>query len=522
MGGWASPTPAAAVRAYDAAAAPLTWRAVVVAAVAASAGLLFGIDLGITGGVTSNASFLETFFPHVRAAQAAAAAGAGGPGGMWCQFEDHGLSLFTSSIFLAGAFSSLVAANISRRSRKRTLLIAGGCFLVGAGLCAGAVHKAMLICGRIMLGLGVGLANQAAPVYLSETAPPRWRGAVTILFQLATTFGILLAQVINLFTLRHDYGWRISLAVAGGPALALLLGAAALPETPNCLAARGEGPAARAALERLRGTGEVDAEFDDIMAAARMCGSTRGEWRALFSRRRLPELVVGCGVAAFSQANGINAILFFTPATFSSLGLGAQASLLNAVVVNGTLFLGTFVSLALVDRVGRRPLLLQGSLQMLLCMAGVAAALGVSTQGGTAPLSPPGAVAMLVLTCLFVGGFAWTWGPIGWLLPSECCPLDCRQAGQSLFTTTNFLVAFATTQAFFSELCAMRFYVYLFFAGFIILQLLFVALLVPETRGVPIEQMGALWEGHRVWGRWLAAARGGGAGGGDGKAAAVV
>jgi hypothetical protein len=93
--------------------------------------------------------------------------------------------------------------------------------------------------------------------------------------------------------------------------------------------------------------------------APQLCQSTRGEWSALFSRRRLPELIVGCGVAAFSQACGINAVLFFTPATFNSLGLGPQAALLNAVVVNGTLFLGTFVSLALVDRVGRRPLLLQ-------------------------------------------------------------------------------------------------------------------------------------------------------------------
>jgi hypothetical protein len=152
---------------------------------------------------------------------------------------------------------------------------------------------------------------------------------------------------------------------------------------------------------------------------------------------------------------------------------------------------------------------------MLVAMAGVAITLGVSFSGGGAALSPAAAAVTLTFMCVFVAAFSWSWGPIGWLLPSEICPLDCRQAGQSLFTAVNFAVAFATTQAFFSELCAMRFGVYIFFGFFVLAMGTFVIFFVPETKGVPIEQMHHLWASHKVWGR-LAAHERGGAGAPDG------
>jgi MFS family permease len=209
-------------------------------------------------------AFLKLFFPHVAAGTSASP---------WCEYSDPQLQLFTSSLFLAAMLSTLVAAWFSARGRKLTMLLAGLCFLAGVGLCAGAPVLAALICGRLLLGFGIGLANQCVPVYLSEMvrgggrggaeflggggvaggggageglraasgaaarrspppaarppppppgpqpsqAPPQIRGTLNITFQLATTFGLMLAQLVNLGTARLDpWGWRLSIALAGG------------------------------------------------------------------------------------------------------------------------------------------------------------------------------------------------------------------------------------------------------------------------------------------------------------------
>ena len=199
----------AALHVYASQARPTPY-VILVCVVAASGGLLFGYDLGVTGGVTQMPSFLAAFFPHIAAAQKGADASP------WCTFDDPRLQLFTSSLFLAGTFSTLLASWVSSFGRKASMLLAGVCFLGGVGLCAGAAALPMLICGRVLLGLGVGLANQCVPVYLSEQAPAAWRGRLNILFQLATTFGLLVAQLINLGASHLEpWGWRLRLALAG-------------------------------------------------------------------------------------------------------------------------------------------------------------------------------------------------------------------------------------------------------------------------------------------------------------------
>jgi type IV secretory pathway TrbD component len=168
-------------------------------------------------------------------------------------------------------------------------------------------------------------------------------------------------------------------------------------------------------------------------------------------------------------------------------------------------------------RVGRRPLLLQGGVQMLLSLAGVAAVLGTVSRGWAAPgagagagrpagLMPAGAAgAVLAFMCLFVAGFSWSWGPLGWLIPSEITPLHIRSCGQSLFTAVNFAVAFAGTQMFGSLLCSMAWGIYLFFGVWVALMIVYAAWFLPETKGVPIEQMQQVWDGHWLWRRVAAA-----------------
>ena len=163
--------------------------------IAASGGLLFGYDIGVTGGVESMASFQQKFFPDVYARTESESTDTNSA---YCTYADHMLQLFTSSLFLAGMFMSLPASYVTRvYGRKITMIFAGACFLLGSALNAAAQNLSYLIAGRIFLGFGIGAANVVVPLYLSEQAPYKLRGALNQMFQLAVTFGILIAQLIN-------------------------------------------------------------------------------------------------------------------------------------------------------------------------------------------------------------------------------------------------------------------------------------------------------------------------------------
>ena len=204
---------------------------VAVAVLAASGGLLFGYDLGITGGVESNSSFLKEFFPSVYASEQSSDLN-----GPYCTFNSASLQFFTSVLFLAGLITSPIASWVSdKRGRLVSMFIAAVFFLVGAALNAAAQDLAMLYIGRCCLGCGIGFANSSVPVYLSESAPFRFRGALNQLFQLATTIGIFVAQLVNYGVRNWESGWRLSLGLAAVPALVLLVGSLILPESPNSL-----------------------------------------------------------------------------------------------------------------------------------------------------------------------------------------------------------------------------------------------------------------------------------------------
>jgi hypothetical protein len=185
----------------------------------------------------------------------------------YCSYDNQLLTLFTSSLFLAGLFMSFFAASMTRAyGRKVSLVFASICFMAGTGLNAGAVNLAMLVVGRILLGFGIGAANTSVPLYLSEAAPHKHRGGLNMLFQLAVTIGILAAQLINYGAQDLTWGWRLSLGLAGVPAVLLFVGGLVLPETPNSLAERGRTAEAKAVLQRLRGTQDVEVEMADIVA----------------------------------------------------------------------------------------------------------------------------------------------------------------------------------------------------------------------------------------------------------------
>jgi len=226
--------------------------------VASSGGLIFGYDIGISGGVTSMDPFLEKFFPSVYRKMKANA-----DTNQYCKFDSQLLTTFTSSLYLAALVSSFFASTVTRVLGREWSMFGGGfTFLLGASINAGARDVAMLIIGRILLGIGVGFGNQSVPVYLSEMAPARMRGMLNIGFQLMVTIGILAANLINYGTdkIKAGWGWRVSLGLAAVPALIITIGSIFLPDTPNSLIDRGKSDQARTMLRRIRGTEDIDEE----------------------------------------------------------------------------------------------------------------------------------------------------------------------------------------------------------------------------------------------------------------------
>lgn len=289
----------------------------------------------------------------------------------YCKYDSQLLTLFTSSLYFAALVSTFAASYWTRTRGRRASILAGALsFWAGAVVNAAAVNVAMLIIGRLLLGVGIGFGNQAVPLYLSEMAPAKYRGAVNQLFQFTTCFGIFVANIINYFTEKlHPWGWRLSLGLAVVPAVLMFFGGLFVPETPNSLVERGKFEQGKLVLQKVRGTPNVDAEFADLVEASEAANAVKHPFRNLLMPKNRPQLVIGAmGIPAFQQLSGMNSILFYAPVIFQSLGFGSGASLYSSIITSGTLCLATFVSMALADKVGRRKLFLEAGVQMIISM----------------------------------------------------------------------------------------------------------------------------------------------------------
>ncbi|XP_066335522.1 hexose carrier protein HEX6-like isoform X2 [Miscanthus floridulus] len=449
-------------------------------------------------------SFLEEFFPDVYRRMKGDVHVSN-----YCKFDSQLLTLFTSSLYIAGLLTAMLLSSwvTARRGRRPSMIIGAAAFLAGAVVSGGAVNVYMAM-GRALLGVGLGFANQAVLLYLSEMAPARYRGAFSNGFQHSLCLGSLAANIINYGAekITGGWGWRLSLGLAGVPAALFTLGAVFLPETPNSLVQQGEDRGrVRALLQKIRGTdaaAAVDAELDDIVAAnsAAALGGSSGGLRLILSRRRYrPQLAVAVLMPAFTQLNGINAIGFYAPVLLRTVGMGESLALLSTVVTVVIYTASTVVFMFVIDRFGRRTLLIAGSLQMkvseVLIVAVMAAKLG--DEGG---MARGYAAALFVLIGVYVAGYSWSWVPMTWLVPIEIFPLEIRSAGQSITVASGFVFTIFIAQGFLAMLCRMRAWLF-FFAGWIVVMTGFVYLFLPETKGMPIEQIGKVWREHWFWGR---------------------
>ncbi|KAL5972993.1 Sugar transport protein mst3 [Asimina triloba] len=459
----------------------------------------------IAGGVTNMSPFLRKFFPSVARRKEHDTTT-----NQYCTFDSVVLTVFTSSLYLAALIASLFASWATWKfGRKVSMLFGGAVFLAGAVLNGAAMNIGMLIIGRILLGVGVGFANQSVPVYLSEMAPARYRGALNMCFQLMITIGIFAANLINYGTnkIKGGWGWRVSLGGAAVPALIISLGSLFLPDTPNSLIERfpDDKEKARSMLLKIRGTKDVEEEYQDLVTASIASQSVGNPWQNILERKFRPQLVMSIFIPFFQQLTGINVIMFYAPVLFNTIGFGDNAALISAVITGSVNVIATFVSIVIVDKFGRRFLFLEGGIQMFIFQIAVGTLIAVKFgTSGVADISKGYANGVVACICIYVAGFAWSWGPLGWLVPSEIFPLEIRSAGQSINVCVNMFFTFLIAQIFLTMLCHMKFGLFYFFAGWVLIMTLFIKIFLPETKNVPIEEMATVWKSHWFWKKYTA------------------
>jgi MFS transporter, SP family, arabinose:H+ symporter len=369
-----------------------------------------------------------------------------------------------------------------RLGRKPTLLWTGIFYTVSAIWSAYAWDASSLIIARFIGGVGIGVSTVVAPMYITEIAPPAYRGRLTGLFQFNIVFGIVMAFASNAMLAGiGDSAWRWMLGVEAIPALAYTGMCLAISESPRWLLTRkgnrAEAVRVLALIQPDASPGMIENEADAILAASSSPRSDarRGFWTM---RLRVPILLAFL-VAFFNQLSGINAVLYFAPRIFEMTGLGRHAALLQSIGIGITNLVFTFVGLWLIDRVGRRTLLTIGSF-------GYIASLGLCSWAFFTEHFA------IVPACIFafIASHAVGQGTVIWVLISEVFPNEHRATGQSLGSATHWVFAALLTTVFPSLVAAFApGWIFVFFAGMMVLQLVWVRTMVPETKGVPLEEL---------------------------------
>jgi sugar porter (SP) family MFS transporter len=432
-----------------------------VSVIAAIGGLLFGYDTGVISGALL---YIKDDLHAGAFAQQAIVSG------------------LLLGAMLGAVLSGYLADAISR---KWTKVLSGAVYVLGALGCALAVNAPMLIIFRFVLGLSVGTASFVAPLYISEVSPPKVRGGLVSFNQLSVTSGILLAYIVDYLLKGVPNNWRWMLGVAVIPGAALAIGMLTVPHTPRWLVEKRREDEARTVLERLRHDdpdAEVRAELGDMRKASMQEGTTR--MRDLLSGRIRPLLIIGLGLALFQQFVGINTVIYYAPTILSDTGLTKSSSITQTVFVGVTNVVFTVVAVLLLDRVGRRKLLLTGTAGLILSLA----LLGIYFTSST--LQQHAGYLALVALLIFIASFAIGLGPVFWLMISEIYPVGIRSKAMSVSTVANWAGNFLVAATFLSLGGAITrqgtFYLY---AGIAVLAFVFFLSKVPETKGRTLEEI---------------------------------
>ena len=391
----------------------------------------------------------------------------------------HGIAM-ASALYGTVLGSLLGGWPTDRFGRKATLVWIGMLYVISAVGCGYAWNVHSFIAARFIGGLGIGISTVAAPLYISEISPPAYRGRLAGMFQFNIVFGIVVAFASNaLLAGLGPNAWRWMLGVAAFPSVLYTVMCLGIPESPRWLIGRkGDRAAGLKVLKLIEPTyttAQLAAEADEILAASSERAASTNFWSA---NLRIPILLAFL-IAFFNQLSGINAVLYFAPRIFEMTGLGEKAALLQSVGIGVTNLIFTFVGLGLIDRLGRRTLLYIGSF-------GYIASLGLTAWAFFTQHYA------IVPACIFafIAAHAVGQGAVIWVFISEIFPNRHRAAGQALGSFTHWIFAALLTTFFPGMVAAFApGYVFLFFCGMMVLQLVWVKFMVPETKGVPLEQM---------------------------------
>jgi MFS transporter, SP family, arabinose:H+ symporter len=423
--------------------------------VAALGGLLFGFDTAVIAGATTD---LTRHFELT-------------PGGL-------GL---TVSIALWGTVAGALFASIpgDRYGRRDSLRVLAILYLLSALGCAFAPNWYILVSARFIGGLAIGGSSVLGPMYIAEIAPAKWRGRLVGFFQFNVVAGILIAYLSNyLVGLQHfgEIEWRWKLGVSGIPAALFFLMLFGIPRSPRWLARQGRVAEARSVLESI-GEENIDSELAAMKAALEL-EQQQGRERLFSARNRLPIFLV-VSIAMFNQLSGINAILYYLNDIFARAGFNKVSSDLQAVAIGATNLLFTMLAMSIIDKVGRRTLMLVGSVGTALSLAGVALIFRTGQHEGW----------LLWLLIGFIAAFAFSQGSVIWVYISEVFPTAVRAKGQSLGSATHWIMNALISFLFPIIAASSKAAPFVFFAAMMVLQFFVVFFFYPETKNIVLEDM---------------------------------
>jgi sugar porter (SP) family MFS transporter len=395
------------------------------------------------------------------------------------------------SVVLIGAMlGAILGGTVADRFGRRATLIAGGViFIIGSLLAPLSPDVWSLIAARMLLGLAIGFTSVTAPVYVSELAPPQSRGLLIGLYQFALTLGIALADLVG-YWLAGAHAWRLMFGLGALPAALFLVLVVTVPESPRWLVARGRMLEAENILRTYTDEAGMLLLLNDIRNSLLIKMERR--WSALWSPAVRKALFIAVGFTVLQQVTGINTVIYYGPQIFALAGISSDKSAILATFLVATVnVLATVIALALVDRLGRKPLLYCGVGGMTFSLFLLSFSFHYRTILGPSLGIIATACLMIYITC-----FAFSMGPIGWILVTEVFPLRLRGRGVAAATlgsgTSNFLVSLTFLSLIKAAGNSLTFSIY---GGFCILTLFFVRFVIPETKGRELESISSGREG---------------------------
>ena len=442
------------------------------AIIASIGGLLFGFDTAVISGAEQK---LQGLFSATYDSLAATMSGLGimGRVGFW-----HGCT--TASALIGTILGACLASKPSDKlGRKKTLMILGLLYFVSALGSALAWDWWSFVIARLIGGLAVGGSSVVGPIYIAEISPAKSRGRLVALMQFNIVLGILLAFLSNYIIGTMNLGeieWRWMFGVEAFPAAAFFLLLFANPLSPRWLMTKDKPALARSILERL-GEQNSEQEIKDIRDSIDLVHHTMKE--KFFCKKYIIPIMLAFLIATFNQLSGINALLYYSKRIFEMAGASADFARLQSVIVGGTNLVFTMLAMAVIDHFGRKKLMLVGSIGYIISLSTVAWAF-YTERGG---------MIVLVSFMLFIAAHAFGQGAVIWVFISEIFPNRVRAKGQALGSFTHWFMCAAVAWTFPMLAAKTGAHVFAFYAGMMVLQLIWVIFMMPETKGVPLEHI---------------------------------